>query len=461
MASQELKREINLVQATAINMIDMIGIGPFVVMPLVMGMMHSNLFLWAWIFGAAVALVDGMIWSELGAAFPLAGGSYNFLKQAYGKKEAATADVLSFCVWQTCLQAPLVVASGAIGFAQYFSYILPLDNWGKKIVSGTVVLLVILLLYRNIKAIGKISVLLWIGVITTILWIIISGFTHHTVDYTCMPTKDDSFFSLAFMVLIGQASVKTIYSYLGYYNVCHLGGEIKNPQRNIPRSIFISIFGIAVLYLFMNLSIVQVLPWQEAMKSEFIVSTFMEKIYGNHAAKVATVLVLWIAFASLFAVLLGYSRVPYAAAADKSFFPIFAKLHPVKGFPYISLLFIGGIGFILSMTIKLSEAISAILAMRILVQFVAQAIGVVQLRNRQKGKAIPFRMWLYPLPVIISVLFWLFVFYSTGKFAVIGLLLVACGTMAYFFLLKTVVDKKRPGRKQGLPGCSLAFTKST
>jgi fructoselysine transporter len=440
LATHTLKREISLLQATSINMIDMIGIGPFVVMPLVIGMMGSHLFLWAWIFGAATALIDGMIWSELGASYPLAGGSYNFLKESYGPKWGRLMAFLF--VWQTCLQAPLVVASGAIGFAQYSSYLFPLGYFGKKAVSGIVVILIVLLLYRNIKTIGKISVLLWIGVIITILWIIISGFTHATVDYTFLPAKEESFFSFTFMLLVGQASVKTIYSYLGYYNVCHLGGEIINPERNIPRSIFISIFGIAVLYLCMNVSIVSVIPWQEAMKSNFIVSTFMEKIYGTKAAMIATLLVMWIAFASLFAVVLGYSRVPYAAAADGSFFPVFAKLHPTKNFPYISLLFIGGVGFIFSLLFKLSEAISSILAMRILVQFVAQAIGVVELRKRKKGKNIPFKMWLYPLPVIFSVLIWIFIFYSTGKVALLGLLLTLLGVVA-FYLTKDLWGKQK------------------
>jgi len=380
-----------------------------------------------------------MIWSELGAAYPLAGGSYNFLKEAYGPKGGRLMSFLF--VWQTCLQAPLVVASGAIGFAQYSSYLLPIGFIGKKIVAGTVVVLIVLLLYRNIKTIGKISVLLWTGVIITILWIIISGFTHKQVDYTFLPDIGESFFSFSFMLLVGQASVKTIYSYLGYYNVCHLGGEIKEPQRNIPRSIFISIFGIAVLYLCMNVSIVGVVPWQQAMKSDFLISTFMEKIYGTKAAMIATLLVMWVAFASLFAVVLGYSRVPYAAAADGSFFPVFARLHPTKGFPYISLLFIGGVGFVFSLLFRLSDAINAILAMRILVQFVAQAIGVWQLRKRNGTKNLPFRMWLYPLPVIFSVLIWLFVFYSTGKIAWLGLLLALAGVLV-FYLTKNLWQEK-------------------
>src|ERR1700743_2128505 len=125
-----MKREISLLQATSINMIDMVGIGPFVMLSIVIRTVGSNLFLWAWIFGAVTALIDGMIWSELGAAYPQAGGSYNFLKHAYCCKFGS---LLSFLfVWQTCLQAPLVVASGAIGFAQYFSYLFPMGALATK-----------------------------------------------------------------------------------------------------------------------------------------------------------------------------------------------------------------------------------------------------------------------------------------------------------------------------------------
>ena len=425
-----MKREISLLQATSINMIDMVGIGPFVTLSLVIQLVASKFFIWAWVFGAVTASVDGMIWSELGAAFPLAGGSYNFLKEAYGKKGGPLMSFLF--VWQTCLQSSLVVASGAIGFSQYFNYLVPLNIWQEKAVSGIVVILITALLYRNIRAIGKMSVLLWAGVIITISWIIVSGLLHRQVAYTPFPDSGESLFSVAFALLLGQASVKTIYSYLGYYNVCHLGGEIKNPGRNIPRSIFISIFCIAVFYLLMNWSIVGVIPWQEAMHSKFVISLFMKRIYGQHAANIATLLVLWIAFASLFAVVLGYSRVPYAAAADGNFFPIFARLHPRKDFPYISLLFVGGLGFCFSMILKLQDAINAILAMRILVQFVAQAVGVVLLRRRNGTKDLPFKMWLYPLPVILSIAIWLFVWYSTGIAALLGLFLAACGVVVYY-----------------------------
>jgi fructoselysine transporter len=426
-----LKRKISLVQATAINMIDMVGIGPFVVMPLVVSYFNNGLFLWAWIFGALVAFIDGMVWSELGAKYPLAGGTYNFHRIAFGQKGGRLMSFLF--VWQTCIQAPLVVASGAIGFAQYLSYLIDLSFWEQKMVSGGLVILVFLLLYRKIETIGKISVVLGTIVILTILWIIVSGLSHRQHTVNLMPATGENFFNKEFISAIGLGSVQTVYAYLGYYNVCHLGGEIKNPGRSIPRSIFISISGIALLYLLMNLSVMSVMPWQSVKENDkFLVSSFMENLFGENAAVLATVLILCIALSSLFAVVLGYSRVPYAAAVDGNFFKIFSKLHPTKNFPHISLVVLCATGFLFSLIFKLGDAIKAILAMRILVQFIGQAVGVVLLRKRFGDKELPFKMWLFPIPVILSIAVWIFLFISTGKFALYGSLIASAGIAVYY-----------------------------
>lgn len=431
-------RKINLLQATTINMIDMVGIGPFVVMPFVVSQFNSGLFLWAWIFGAVTALVDAMIWAELGAAYPLAGGTYNFHRIAFGEKYGKLMSFLF--VWQTAIQAPLVVASGAIGFAQYLTYIVDLSFIEQKLVSGSLVIIVFLLLYRKIEAIGKISVAMGIVVVLTIIWIIISGLTHFHNPVKLLPEGSESFFSLAFWAAVGHASVKTVYSYLGYYNVCHLGGEIKRPEVNIPRSIFISIIGITLLYLLMNISVMGVVPWQSVKSDDkYLVSSFMEQLHGPQAGVIATVLILCIALSSLFAVVLGYSRVPYAAAVDGNFFKIFSKLHPTKNFPYISLIFLCALGFIFSLFMKLSEVISSILAMRIIVQFIGQGIGVSLLRKRFGSEKLPFKMWLFPLPVIVSICIWLFLFFSTGWFALWGSLIALAGVVVYF-----IVNSRKP-----------------
>lgn len=430
MSTLQTNRKINLLQATSINMIDMVGIGPFVVMPFVVAQFSSGLFIWAWIFGAFTALADAMIWSELGAKYPLAGGTYNFHRIAFGEKGGKLMSFLY--VWQTAIQAPLVVASAAIGFAQYLTYIVPLELWQQKMVSGGLVILVFLLLYRKIETIGKISVVMGSIVVLTIIWIIVSGLIAQQQPVKILPTGNESFFTLAFWGAIGHASVKTVYAYLGYYNVCHLGGEIKNPGKNIPRSIFISIIGISTLYLLMNISVMGVIPWQTVKQDDkYLVSTFMQLIYGQQAGIIVTVLILCIAFSSLFAVVLGYSRVPYAAAVDGNFFKPFARLHPTKNFPYVSLMVLCGLGFVFSLLFKMSEVISAILAMRIVVQFMAQGVGVSLLRKRFGTKHLPFKMWLFPLPVILSIAIWIFLFISTQWFALWGSLIAIAGIAVY------------------------------
>ncbi len=435
MSLPQANRKLNLLQATSINMIDMVGIGPFVVMPLVVSRFQNGLFLWAWLFGAFTAFIDAMIWSELGAKYPLAGGTYNFHRIAFGEKGGRLMSFLF--VWQTAIQAPLVVASGAIGFAQYLSFLVDLNVFQQKLVSGGLVILIFILLYRKIETVGKISVALWSVVVLTVLWIIISGLTHQHHSIPFLPEQTSSFFSLAFWAAIGQGSVNTIYSYLGYYNVCHLGGEIKRPEKNIPQSIFISITGIAILYLLMNVSVMGVVPWQSVREDDkYLVSTFMSQIYGYKAGVVVTVLILWIAMASLFAVVLGYSRVPYAAAVDNNFFKLFSKLHPTKKFPYVSLIFLCGLGLVFSLTFRLVDVISSILAMRILVQFIGQAVGVVLLRKRFGTADLPFKMSLYPIPVILSMIIWLFIFLSTGWFALWGGLIALTGIVVYYLTMQ-------------------------
>src|SRR5438270_2828932 len=206
--TSQLTRKIGLLQATAINMIDMVGIGPFVTLYMVIKIMDGPWFLYAWIAGAFLAFMDGMVWSELGASYPLAGGSYNFLKIAYGGNKFGPA--LSFLyVWQTCIQAQLVIASAAIGFAEYFNYLVPLNWWQGKIISALIVILVILLLYRKIEQVGKISVVMWSCVIILFIWIISGAVSYGHFMEPLKHINDHLHFNRLFILLLGQSSVKS------------------------------------------------------------------------------------------------------------------------------------------------------------------------------------------------------------------------------------------------------------
>ena len=429
-AKPQLERGLGLKEAVALNMIEIVGIGPFVVSSLVIRAMCGPQALIAWLAGALLATLDGFVWSELGAAMPKAGGTYVFLREAYGP--GRWGRMMSFLfVWQTFVQAPLSVASAAIGFARYAGYLHPLTRWQAKSISGGLVILLVILLYRRIQTIGKISLLLWTGVVGTMLWLIWGGARHFDPKLAFDFPAGAFHLSSLWFAGLGAAMVYSVYSYWGYYNICHLGGEIRNPEKNIPRGIFLSIAGITILYLAMQTSLLGVVPWREAQHSPFIASLFVEKLYGTGAANFVTWMVLWIALASIFSLLLGYSRVPYAAALDGNFFPFFARLHPTKHFPHVSLLVLGALAFTFSVTLNLETTIAGILAMRLIVQFIGQAVGVMLLRKRWGSERLPFKMWLYPLPAVLTMMGWAWLFWQTGKARVYGLLEIALGVTAY------------------------------
>lgn len=431
--SNKLERSLSLWQATAINMIDMVGIGPFVTLPMIVSLMHGPAGVIAWLLGALLAYMDGMVWAELGATWPEAGGSYVFLGKLYEGKKIGKLMPFLF-IWQTTIQAPLVIASGAIGFAKYFSFLVPLGDTDKKLVSGSLVLLLVALLYRRINSIGKISVVLWVITGGTFLWLIFSGVGHFNARQAFAIDISSFNSSTLLYATLGKASLNAVYSYLGYYNVCHLGGEIRDPQRNIPRSILISITGIALLYLAMQTMVLGVLPWQQVAVSDFVVSEYFQHIYQSHlVGQVATLLILVIAASALFAGILGYSRIPYAAALKGDFFSVFARVHPRLHFPHVSLLVIGGVGFMFSLLFRLGEVITAILMMRMLVQFVSQALGLIAWRYQQPSASRPFRMPLFPLPAILSICIWLFIFFNNEvKYQLFAVSIILSGTVAYF-----------------------------
>jgi APA family basic amino acid/polyamine antiporter len=426
----QLIRGMGLASATSLNMLDMIGVGPFITMPLIVSAMGGPQAMLGWILGAGFAICDGLVWAELGAAMPGSGGSYRYLKEIYGPK--SLGKLISFLfIWQLSFSAPLSIASGCIGVAEYAGYFWP--NLAKVysahaakthiplvgnlelswlVTPGTGVavgacMLAVFLLYRRITVISRLSAVMWVVVMGTIGWIIVAGITHFNPVLAFDFPPGAFTFSRNFFNGLGSAMLIATYDYWGYYNVCFLGDEVKDPSRNIPRALLLSISLVACLYIVMNLSILAVVPWREMVTANggadrlHIVSLFMQRTYGSWAASIVTGLVMWTAFTSVFSLMLGYSRVPYAAALDGNYFRIFAKVHPEHRFPYISLVALGVVAAIFCF-FRLADVIAALVVIRIMLQFLVQAIGVIVLRIRRPEMPRPFRMWFYPLPALIA-----------------------------------------------------------
>lgn len=422
-----LQRRLGLWQATALNAIDMVGIGPFIVMSSVMAAMQGPHCVLAWIAGALLATADAMVWAELGAAFPYAGGSYAYLRQLYGPNR--WGQLMSFLfIWQTVFQSSFVVASGAIGFTNYVQYLVPLYNvWQRKAVALVVVVLIASALYRRIEVIGRVSLVLAVVVIGTLGWVIVAGIVGG--DWTFLAQLPAEFR----LDGLSEAMQSSVYAILGYYNVCHLGAEVRKPERTIPQSMFASIAIIASLYVAMQLAVLSVVPWQQARPDQFIASIVIERVFGPKAAAIATVLVLVVALSSLYSVVLGYSRIPYAAAVDGNFFRVFARLHPRKHFPHISLIAIAVLSALVVILFDgLRIVVASILTLRIIVQFVGQAVGLLLFHAQGQGKAFPFRMWLYPIPAVVAIGIWLWLFASRPAQAIVNGVVVLCaGIVTY------------------------------
>ena len=408
----QLERRIGLRSAVLFNLLEMIGVGPFITLPLVIAAAGFRLSIWAWILGAGIAVADGLVWAELGAAFPLAGGSYAFLREIYGPKRQG--NWLSFLyVWQLSFTAPLSIASGCIGLSGFLAVFWPALQSApiaalpalheSNFAAAAACLLVTALLYRNISSVARMAWVLFFGVMAAIAGVIISGFAHAaSAGGWRMPAAPPISSSLAFGDL-AQGALLATYCYWGYYNICFLGGEVRRPERTIPRAILISVALVAAFYVLMNLAALPSLAGAaHTITRVQLVADIAGSAFGSWAAYAISALIIWTAFASVFSLQLGYSRVPYAAARDGNYFRFLDAVHPRHGIPHRSLVALGLVGAFFCF-FTLTQVITLLVITRILLQFFLQQAGVILLRIRQPDLPRPFRMPLYPLPPLAAI----------------------------------------------------------
>lgn len=474
-STAELERTLTLPGAVTLNLLDMIGVGPFLTLPLLLGAMGGPQAMLGWILGALLAVCDGLVWAELGAAMPQAGGSYRYLAAMFPGKLGRWLSFLF--VFQLCFSAPLSMASGCIGLAQYAGYLVPSSaghgrvhalqigaySFGLAADRGTAiaiaaVLLATALLYRPLHKMRMLSAAMLIVVLSTLLWSIVTGVLYGNLSRAFAFPPGAFRLQSGFFAGLGSAMLVATYDYWGYYNVTFLGGEARAPERTIPRAVLLSIAIVAALYVMLNLSVLAVLGAPEIIATadvgarRALLSHFMEVAYtptlgaGTAATlgKLAALLVMLTAFASVFSLLLGYSRIPFAAARDGNFMSVFGKLHSRLGFPHVSLLALAGVAA-LCCFLSLRDVIAALVVLRIVLQFGLQHLGVMVLRKRRPELLRPFRIWAYPLPPVLALLGFGYVVVSRTNFGrelLLALFVVVAGSAV--FLIRSS-GKSTPG----------------
>jgi len=434
-----LERRIGLRSAVLFNMLEMIGVGPFITLPLVIAAAGYHLSVWAWVLGAVIAVADGLVWAELGAAFPRAGGSYAFLREIYGPDRAG--NWLSFLyVWQLSFSAPLSIASGCIGLSSFLAWFWPgLDAAPLAALPGlhytnltaaAACLLVTALLYRNLSAVTRLAWVLFVGVIAAIAGVIVSGFSHAAATGGWHMPASPALPAAIALGGLAQATLITTYDYWGYYNICFLGSEVRKPERTIPRAILLSVLFVSAFYVLMNLAALPSMrdAAQHAAAGATVrlqlVADIAQSSFGSVAGRLMASLIIWTAFASVFSLLLGYSRVPYAAARDGNYFRFLAKVHPRHHIPHRSLVALGLVASAFCF-FSLAQVITMLVVTRILLQFFLQHVGVILLRVQRPDLPRPYRMPLYPLPPLVAIVGFLFLLINRSH--ALGGLAVAAG----------------------------------
>ena len=234
-----------------------------------------------------------------------------------------------------------------------------------------------------------------------------------------------------------------MYNYGGYNQVCNIGEEIRDPGRIVPRSILLSIFIVAAIYMAMSIVILGLIPWQEARRfaDDRIARSSRARSRirrpGHIAGLVMTGLILFVAAASSTPTILGYSRIPFAAARDGDFFSIFARVHPTKHFPHVSLVDDRAVSIPFCF-FSLGQLVSWLIQVQILLRFIWQCAAVILLRRYRPDIPQPFTMWLYPFPALLSGALWLYIFF-TGPWEGIAFSVVFLGAtvVAYAVFLRT------------------------
>jgi amino acid transporter len=465
-APLQLERTLTLRGAVTLNLLDMIGVGPFLTLPLLLAAMGGPQAMLGWVLGALLAACDGLVWAELGAAMPEAGGTYHYLAQIF---PGQLGRWLSFLfIFQLCFSAPLSMASGCIGLAQYAGYLSPalvshaavhalhLGPYSFGVTAGistwlaiAVVLVAVVLLYRKLSEMRRLGTIMLALVLLTIGWSVVTGLLHGHLAPLFALGPDAFHLDRAFFAGLGSAMLVATYDYWGYYNVTFLGGETRSPGRTIPRAVLLSIVIVAALYLALNASVLSVMgspaiiaagssvDARRALLSEFMQIAYAPSV-GTHTAvllgKLAALLVMVTAFASVFSLLLGYSRIPFAAARDGNFPAVFGRLHRTGGFPYVSLLVLAAAACVFCF-FSLADVIAALVVLRIVLQFSLQHVGVMVLRVRRPDMPRPFRLWLYPLPPLLALLSFGYIVFSRPNFRrelLLATFVALAGTLVFF-----------------------------
>ncbi len=419
--------------AFGFNTMMMFGTGPFISIPYTVASVepsgsHA-------LVGYSIALVacvcDAFICGELGSMFPYSGGSATYLKHLYGENTFGQFAAFIF-LFQFMVAGPAEIASGFIAIAEYLIYFdTEVLGYGARvgISLGALAISTLLLLMSN-KEIAWVTVTLAGITIAAVVLSVIVGFSKFETGLLDAPS--DAFAGSASTVLKSLAAATRfgVYDMTGYYDVCFMGDEVKNPRKIIPLSCISTAVVIGIVYLIVYISVLGVIDWRviapiysdDSDEDQIgIMSLFYEKTINKGFAQFFTIVVVITIFGSVYSMMAGFQHLLASGAKDGFFFSIFAKRHPKTDIPYVALLTLSALSAAWCF-FSLDTVIDAMTTLLVFVQFIGQAVGLLYYRWKTPYEELPegWRMPLYPLPVIIQIILFFYIFITSPSWVLYG-----------------------------------------
>ncbi len=430
MTQQNLHKNVTFVQAIAIVIGMIIGSGIFLKPSIVFQNAGSPVLgLLAWVLGGVITLASALTIAEIAAAIPKTGGLYVYLEELYGE----TWGFLLGWV-QTVISFPAAAAALAIAFSTYTSFFFPLSAMQQKLLAVAILAFVVTMNVLATRYGGFIQTVSTVAKLFPIAIIIVLGLLNGDAhDFSSAVVTEGAGF--------GAAILGTLWAYDGWISVTNMAGELKNPAKEMPRAIIFGVITVMVVYLLVNMALLNIIPIQQITASETPASQAAVVLFGDGGAAFITAGIIISVFGALNGYTMTGARVPFSMGHRKQlpYSSKLMKLHSRFGTPANALILEGilAVIYIFSGTFN---TLTDMLVFVLWIFFVTGVFGVFLLRKRLPAKSKGYRVPLYPLTPIIGILGGVYILFSTiisePVFSVVGILITLAGLPIYYFMEK-------------------------
>ena len=439
----QLKRRLNLFDATLLVIGNVVGAGIFTTSGFLAGELPQPLFFIAiWVIGGLLTLCGALTYAEMAGMFPRSGGDYQFLKEAYGPGAGFLLGWVSFWVI-----TPGSIAALSIALVSYVKgFILLSHPLSEKLLAVAIISFLSFINYRGVRLSGTVQDIFTLGNLFIVFAIVLGGLALGNGNWQNFTFASSA--SLPFSKLFGPAMIAVIFTYSGWFASAYIGGEVKNPERNLPFSLLLGTIIITLLYTIINLVYLYALPVSLLKDAVNVAQLAAETLFNPRVAQAVSISIILAISGSINATILGGTRICYAMAEDNIFWSPLKRLHPKYGTPYFSILSQMILACILVLLGTFGQLLSCVVFVMLL-SSIATGIAHFILRLRKPELPRPYHTWGYPVVpfLFICIYAWIAIHIACSKplTSIAGLIITISGLP--FFCIWSKMEKFR-GEKE-------------